>query len=141
EIVHSAAETHTDHEPQQPRQESELGSQYGADQRSRAGNRGEVMSKQNPLVSRVIVMTIEHRLRRHRPRVVQGQHLCSDKSGVIAIRDRNHAKCTDDDWKRVHLKTLTTDYTDSPDCFDVPKAMPRAAPIRPPMMMIRPYRV
>jgi hypothetical protein len=60
------------------------------------------MTKQDPFVRRVIIVPVVHRLRRHGPRVVERQDLGRDERGVVAIRDRDHAKRADDDGQRVH---------------------------------------
>ena len=102
EVVHRAAETNANHQPQQSRQKTKLRRQHRTNQRTGAGDRREVMAEQHPLVCRVIVVTVVHRLRRHGARIVKREHLGGDESGVVAIGDRDHAKRADDDWKCVH---------------------------------------
>jgi hypothetical protein len=62
EVVHSSAQTNANHQPEQSRQESELRGEHWSNQRTGAGNGCEVMTEQNPLVCRIVVVAVVHRV-------------------------------------------------------------------------------
>ena len=75
EVLHRAAEHDAGEDPQRPRQIAELRRQRRPDQRSRAGDRGEVMAEHDPAVGRNEVAPVVDALRRRRSRVVEREQL------------------------------------------------------------------
>ena len=57
-VLHGAGEADADDQPEQPRQVAELDRQHRADQRPGAGDGGEVVAEQDPLVGRVVVLAV-----------------------------------------------------------------------------------
>ena len=58
EVVHAPAEHRADEQPQEARAVAELRRQHRSDQRPGAGDRGEVVPEQHPLVRRDVVVAV-----------------------------------------------------------------------------------
>src|SRR5438105_9770557 len=64
------------------------------------------MSKQHPLVRRIIIMAVVHRLRRHRARVIERQDFRSNEGGVVAIGNGQDAQRANNYRQGIHLVSL-----------------------------------
>jgi len=100
--LHCAAEAHADHEPGEAGQEAELRREHRPDQRPGAGDRGEVVAEEDPLVGGVVVLAVVLRARGHGGGVVEGEHARREECGVVAVRDRDAAQRDDEDREGVH---------------------------------------
>src|SRR5262245_16286235 len=66
------------------------------------------MTGEHPFVGWVVVVPVVHRLRRDGSRISEREHFRGDEGGVVAIGDRDYAKCADNDWKCVHSEEFLT---------------------------------
>ena len=103
-VLHRAGQAHADDEPQQAGHVAILNREHRSDQRSRAGDRREVVAKEHPLVGRVIILSVVERMRRRDVLVIEREHLRRQKRGVVAIGNRQDAKHSEDQRHRVHGK-------------------------------------
>src|SRR5262249_34987285 len=78
----------------------ELRRKHRADERPRAGDRGEVMAEKDPLIRGKIIMAVVKPMRRGHPGIVQDAHSSREKRAVVAIcqgqdtENQNHdGKC------------------------------------------------
>ena len=101
-VVHGAGQADAGHEPDEPGQETELGGEHGPDERSRAGDRREMMAEQHPLVRRHEVVAVLLRVRRRDARVVERHHLGGQERAVVAIGDRDDAERRNQDIRGTH---------------------------------------
>src|SRR6185503_19090442 len=85
EVLHAARQDRAHDQPQRARQVAELRRQRRADQRARAGDRGEVVAEHDPLVGGHVVAAVVEPLGGCRARVVERQHLGRDEGGIEAV--------------------------------------------------------
>ncbi len=96
EILHRPAQARADDDPQRPWQVSELSRQHRTHQRSRPGDRREVMAEYDPLIGRLEIVPVAQAFGRCGPLVIQRHHACRDELAVktegrgIAARRRHH---------------------------------------------------
>ena len=101
--MHRAGEADADDEPDQPGRVAELRREHRADERTGAGDRGEVMAEQHPAAGRMIVLAVVQRVRRRDARVVERHDPRGDEGAVVAVGDRQDAEDRQDEVKRAHL--------------------------------------
>ncbi len=87
EILHRAAEHGADENPQRSRQITELRGQHRPDQRSRPGNRREMMAEDNPFVRLDEIPAVVVNLARRGAAVVERQHARGDPFGIKPVAD------------------------------------------------------
>ena len=87
EVLHAAAEHDADHDPERARQVAELRGEHRADERTRAGDRGEVVAEDDPAVGRHEVAAVVEPLGRGGARRVEREHLRGDEGRVEAVGD------------------------------------------------------
>ena len=85
EILHSASQNNTDQQPKQARQITHLCCQHGADQRTSARNRCEMMAEQHIFVGRHIVQAVIQTHGRCEPIGIQTHHVFGDVQGIKAV--------------------------------------------------------
>ncbi len=84
-ILNSAGEADARKQPDQRRDETELGRQNRTDQRPCPGNRGKVMPEKNPPGGRVVVGAVVLGVSRSDSCVVKGPDFRRDEGAVVAI--------------------------------------------------------
>ena len=92
EILHGAAEHDSDDDPDRAGEKAELRRERGADERTRTGDRREVVAEDDPAIRRQIVAAVLHAHGRCRAAVVDGEDLRRDEAPVEPIRDRVRAE-------------------------------------------------
>ena len=102
EVLHTAREHGADEEPQESGSEAELRSERGTDQRSGAGDGGEVVSEENPLWRRNVVVAVFERVRGCSAAVVKRERLGGDERAVITVSEGVNTKGAEYDRKGVH---------------------------------------
>ncbi|MNS64272.1 hypothetical protein D3C72_973930 [compost metagenome] len=91
EILHRAGEHHAGQDPQHAGQIAHLRGQHRADQRTRAGDGGEVVAEQHVLVGGHVVQAVVVLPCRRHARRVQLEHLARDEAAVITVCDQIYA--------------------------------------------------
>ena len=81
EILHRAGDHYSEEKPEETGEKTELRGQDRSDKRACARYRGKMMSEQNPLVHRVVVVPVVQPVRRRFARIVQD----SDLRGYEAV--------------------------------------------------------
>ena len=115
EILHRAAQARADDDPQRSRQISELRRQHRTHQRSRPGNRREVMAEHDPLIGGLEIVSVAQALGRRGPLVVQRHHARRDELAVktvsrgIAARRRHHQPQAVDVLPAIQCDTAQSD--------------------------------
>src|SRR5690606_13853079 len=89
EIVNSARQDDPYEYPQIPGQDAELRRQHGADERPRPGNGGEMVPEQNPLVRRVVILPVVHRISGRLSRIVECRDLGRYEAVIVTVKN-NH---------------------------------------------------
>ncbi|MDH6448974.1 hypothetical protein M2155_001382 [Streptomyces sp. SAI-119] len=102
-VLHGAREDHSGDDPQGAGQVAHLGREDRADQRSGAGDRGEVVPEEDPLVGGVEVDAVFEAFGRGGAAVVRFQDAPDDEAGVEAVGDRIRAERGDDQPDRGDL--------------------------------------
>ena len=97
EILDASAEHRADDDPDGRRQIAELCGQHRADQRTGAGDRGEMMAEGDPLLGRHVVAAVVQADRRRNVRVVEFKHAVGDESRVETIAEGVNAHRRDDE--------------------------------------------
>ena len=87
EILHGAAQHRADDDPERARQIAELRGQHRSDQRSRAGDGGEVVAEDDPFVGGLEIVAVAQPLGGRGALVVERHHARGDEFGVKAIAD------------------------------------------------------
>ena len=87
EVLHGAGDHDADENPHRSRQEAHLRGQHRSHQRPRAGDRGEVVTVEHPLVRRHVVHAVVVPLGRRLAAVVEHEHLLGDELAVEAVGD------------------------------------------------------
>ena len=93
EVLHGAGDHDADENPHRPRQEAHLRRQHRSHQRSGAGDRGEVVTVEHPLVRRHVVHAVVVPLGRRLAAVVEHEHLLGDELAVEAVGDEIRREC------------------------------------------------
>ena len=101
-VVHRAAQYATDDDPQRARQPSELRGQHGPQQRSGAGDGGEVMAEQHEPVRLVVVVPIGQCDGGRRPIRIDADDLGGQEDAVLAVGQGEDAQGHENQRKRVH---------------------------------------
>jgi len=96
-IMHGSAECCTDEHPQEPRQKAELRSQNRPHQRSRSGDSGEVMPKNDPFVGWHKILAVLMKQRRGGARLVEREHLRHEPGRMEPEGNCEHADRSNDD--------------------------------------------
>jgi hypothetical protein len=91
-IVDRAGQHRADNDPDRAGQETELRRQDRADQRSRAGDRREVMAEENPFISRVIIVAVIEPDSRGDFFWIKRQDFGRQEGRIIAIGQREDAE-------------------------------------------------
>ena len=90
-VVHGAAEGRTDEDPQHARKVAELRGQHRSDERTRSGDRREVVSKHDPAVGLNVITAVFMHNGWRRAQLVDGQHPGHQPGTVEAPGDGEHA--------------------------------------------------
>ena len=93
--MHRAAKRRTDEHPEHAGQVTELRGKHGADQRTGSGNRGKMVTEDDPLVGFDEVTSVTVHLGRRRTQVVKREHLRHQPRGMETVADRENAKGRD----------------------------------------------
>ena len=101
--MHAAAERRADQNPKRSRQETKLRREHRPDQRTRPGDRGEVMAENHPAICRNEIFSIIVHDRRRGAFIIQDENFCREPFAVEAIADRERAKPGRDDPERADL--------------------------------------
>src|SRR5262249_11090343 len=100
EILDASGENGAGEQPQRAGEIAELRGECWADERAGAGNRGEVVAKENPFVSGDEVAAGVVALGRGGARVVEREQFCGDECGIEAIGDEIDADGGEDEPDR-----------------------------------------
>jgi hypothetical protein len=100
-VLHAAAEHGADQNPKCARQVAELRRERWTDQRTGAGDGGEVMTEHHPFIGRYEIAAVAEAHRRCGARRIQHQHACRDPGAVEPIADGIHTCGRDDHPHRV----------------------------------------
>ncbi len=87
EILHASAEHRANHDPQRRGQVAELRGQHRADQRTGAGDSGEVMAEGDPSRRRHVVAPVVEAYGGRRMRVVEFKHAARDEARIETVAD------------------------------------------------------
>ena len=87
EILHRAAEHDADENPQRPRQITELRGEHRPDERSRPGNRREVVAEDDPFVRPDEILAVVVDFARRGAAVVEHQHARGNPFGIKPVAD------------------------------------------------------
>ena len=101
EVLHRPAQRHADQYPERPRQVAELRRQHRPHQRSRAGDRREVLAEDDPLVRLDEVLAVVMHLARRGPPVIERQHPRRQPLRIKPVADGVTAQRGDEDISRV----------------------------------------
>ena len=102
EVLHRTAEHDAGEDPERPREVAELRGECRADQRTGAGDRGEVMAEDDPAVGRHEVASVVESLGRRRPVPVEGEEPRGEERPVEAVGERVHRGRGDDEPHGIH---------------------------------------
>ena len=97
EILHRTGKHHAGEDPQHSGQVAHLRGQHRTDQRTRAGDRGEVMAEQNVLVGRHVVETVVASDSRRHAAGVKLHHARGDEQAVVAVGNQVDRNCGNHD--------------------------------------------
>ena len=101
EILHGSREHHPDQDPECPRQIPHLRREHRAHQRTGAGDRGKVVSEDDPLVGGHIVQTVVPQHGRRGTARVEFEHFVRDEAAIEAMSDQKHGDRGRDDPDRI----------------------------------------
>ena len=101
-IVHGASQADADDQPDQPGRVAELRRQHRTDERTRPGDRGEMVTEEHPPGRGVIVLPVGAGVRRRHPRVVEDHDARGDERAVIAIGDHQNPENRENHVQRSH---------------------------------------
>src|SRR5206468_7638809 len=90
-------------EPQESRRIAELRGEDGTDERSGAGDRGEVMAEEHPARGREKIRAVILDMRRRHARVVENPQSGGDEGAVVPVRDDQDAENRDDEVQGTHV--------------------------------------
>ena len=95
QVLHRTAKHDADEDPDRAGQVAELRGQHRPDQRTRAGDRREVVAEDDPPVGRHEVLPVVEPIRRRRPRVVERETRCGERPSRSGSRSRTtHSAAT-----------------------------------------------
>ena len=102
-VVHRARRGRADEDPEEAGQVAELRRQHGADERSRAGDRSEVVAEEHPFVRRIVIDPIPEPQRGGAIAPVEREHLCGKKGAVEPVHEDIEAARGGDDPERIYF--------------------------------------
>ena len=91
-VLHGAGEADADDQPEQAGHVAVLDGEHRADERAGAGDGGEVVAEEDPLVGRVVVLAVVELMRGRGSRVVEGGDAGGEEGAVVAVGDGQHAQ-------------------------------------------------
>ena len=97
EVLHAAAQHGADDHPERAGQIAELRGEHRADQRSRAGDGGEMVAEDDPFIGGHEVVAVVEALGGRGAAVVESQHFRGDEFRIEAVADRVGADGGDDE--------------------------------------------
>ena len=104
EIMHGARQARANHEPNEARRKTPLRGQHRSNQRSRSGDRGEMVPKQHPFIRGVIVAAVAQSIRRRWPPIIEHRDARREECAIETIRHRKRGQRANDEPKRVQSK-------------------------------------
>ena len=126
-------------QPDEARRVAELRGQHRSDQRARAGDGGEVMAEEHPLLRRVVVVPVVLRVRRRHARIVQHHHLRGDERAVVAVRDGQDAQGGNDQVESMHrgafYQRMSSGFGARPASGALADRLYSAVPVPPPLRL------
>ena len=102
QIVNGAGEADAADQPDQPWRVAELRRQHRTDERTRPGDRGEMVTEEHPPGRRVVVVPVGAGVRRRDPRVVEDQDARGDERAVIAVCEHQNPENRENHVQRSH---------------------------------------
>ena len=101
EILHRAGEDHADEDPQRARQITHLRGEHRPDQRTRAGDRGEMVAEHDAAIGRHVVEAVVAQHRRRRARRVERKRVVGDEAAIEAVGDEEDRHGRGDEPERI----------------------------------------
>src|ERR1700719_1511547 len=112
-ILHAPRDHRSNQNPDKARRESKLCSQCRAHQRPRSRDSRKMMTEENPLRRRHIVVSVFVNMRWSHPRIIQSESLRGDECAVVTIANRINAKCSQKNGEGIHRRRLVRFLTSS----------------------------
>ncbi len=100
--MHRAGEADADDDPDQSGRVAELRGEHRTDERSGAGDRGEVMTEQHPSRRDVVVVAVGPDVRGRRAAVVERHDARGEERAVIPVGERQNPEDGEDDVEGPH---------------------------------------
>ena len=101
-VVHGAGEAAAGDQPDESGRVAALRGQRRPDERSGAGDGGEMMAEEHPAAGRIVVVPVVFRMRRGDARIVERHDLRRDERAVVAVSDGHDRQRGDDDVESLH---------------------------------------